>query len=312
MNPNIVGNEGGDGLKASLVALRGMVLAALLLSACGSESIADVGDVVPDAAGQSASVEPLGLMRVEAAGVSSRADWETWFAKPWQARDSIPAAFDAVRFVCTDGDCTAGERLEVSSCALLFEADSSDLDVQGMEAPQAGYLYRRLVCYAGRALAVMQDATTSHVSGYVLEAGTLAELPAELGYPGSPAELADARRMDEEGGALGVFLEQVLGISDASAIQTIDGGLRIDDEDNWTREWVLMGRGDLDGDGVEDLLVGVNLYITDEALRFGSRLYAVTRDEAGAPMRVAYQVPIRGVCSSETTPCANFLLPEMR
>lgn len=312
MNPNIAGEEGGGGIKASPMALRGLVLAALLLSACGSESVADAGGVVPEAAGQSASVERLGLMRVEAAEVASHADWETWFAKPWQARDNIPAEFDAVRFACIDGDCTAGERLEVNSCALLFEADSSDLDVPGMEAPQAGYLYRRLVCYAGRALAAMQDATTSHVSGYVLEAGTLSELPAELGYPGSPAELADARRMDEEGGNLGVFLEQVLGITDASAIQTTGGSLRIDDEDNWTREWVLMGRGDLDGDGLEDLLVGVNLYITDEALRFGSRLYAVTRDEAGAPLRVAYQVPIRGVCSSETTQCANFLLPEIR
>lgn len=251
-------------------------------------------------------------MRVEAADVTSHAGWEAWFGEPWQVREDVPAAFDAIRSVCTDGGCTVGERLEVSSCALLFEADSRDLDVAGMEAPQAGYLYRRQVCYAGRTLAAMRDATTSHVADYVLEPGTLADLPAELGYPGSPWEAEDARRIDEQGGGLDVFLEQVLGVTGASEVQATDEGLRVDDEDNWTREWLLMGRGDLDGDGVEDLLVGVNLYITDEALRFGSRLYAVTRDEAGAPMRVAYEVPMLGkldVCS-ENTRCANFLLPE--
>lgn len=313
MKPGMVGNEDGGGLKLASVALCGLALVACLVSACGSGSVADAGEVVPEAAGRSASVERLGLMRLEAADVASHADWEPWFAEPWQAREDVPAAFDAFRFVCTQGDCTVAERMEVGSCILLFEADSKGLGVEPGR-PRAGYFYRRLVCYAGRTLAAMRDATTSHVSDYVLEPATLAELPAELGYPGSPFEAADAHRIDEESGGLGVFLEQVLGITDFSAIQATDEGLRVDDEDNWTREWLLMGRGDLDGDGVEDLLVGVNLYITDEALRFGSRLYAVTRDEAGAPMRVAYEVPILGACSEnmENTRCANFLMPEKR
>ena len=57
--------------------------------------------------------------------------------------------------------------------------------------------------------------------------------------------------------------------------------------------------------------MGVNLYITDEALRFGSALFAVTRDQSGGPMRVVYEVPIlgsRGACSDNAR-CADFLLP---
>src|SRR5690606_22485660 len=282
--------------------------------ACIGLALAQSGQAqvsAPGAADRPTGVERLGIMRIEAAGVASHADWEAWFAEPWQARESVPAAFDAIRFVCTQGDCTVGERMEVNSCALLFEADSRSLDVEGMDEPQAGYLYRRLVCYAGRGIAAMRDATTSHVSDYELEAGTLSELPAELGYPVAPDQFEDARRIDAAGGGLGGFLEQVLGIVDSSAIQAFGDGLRVDDEEGWTREWLLLGRGDLDGDGVEDLLVGVNLYITDEALRFGSTLFAITRMEAGAPMRVVYEVPILGSADacSDNVPCANFLLP---
>lgn len=314
MNPGMAESLCGDGHKAAFGALCGLVLVALLLSACGSSSSVDAREVVSEGAEQSENVERLGLMRIEAADVASHADWEAWFAEPWQAREDVPATFDAVRFICPEGDCTIHERMEVSSCALLFEADSRDLDVAGMEAPQAGYLYRRQVCYAGRTLAAMRDATTSHVSDYVLEPETLAELPAEMGYPGSADEFEGAHRIDQEGAGLGVFLEQVVGITDASAIQTTDEGLRVEDGNNWTREWLLLGRGDLDRDGIEDLLIGENLYITDEVLRIGSRLHVLTRKEADAPIRVMYQVPVLGkadACSGSAR-CANFLLPERR
>ena len=183
-----------------------------------------------------------------------------------------------------------------------------------MEAPQAGYLYRRLVCYAGRALAAMRSATVSHVSDYVLDPGTLAELPAELGYPDSPGQSAHARRIDEDGGRMGEFLENVAGIADVSAVQPGGSGLRLEDGTLWTREWLLLGRGDFDGDGVEDLLVGVNLYITDEALRFGSTLFVLARTEAAAPLQVTYEVPLLGApdACSENTRCASFLLPGQR
>ena len=295
-------------------ALTGMaVLSAVLLSACGSGLVADAAEVVPGVAGQSVGVERLGLMRVEAAGVVSHADWDAWFTRPWQPRGDLSAAFDAVRFTCSQGSCTVGERLQVSSCNLLFEADSRGLDVEGMEAPQAGYLYRRLVCYAGRALDAMQAATVSHVSDYVLDSGTLADLPAELGYPDSPGQLEEALRIDEGGGRMGDFLENVAGIADLSAVRTSGHGLRLEDGTLWTREWLLLGRGDFDGDGVEDLLVGVNLYITDEALRFGSRLHVLTRKEAGVRLQSTYQIPILGddTCN-EGARCASFRLPERR
>lgn len=298
----------------AVIVLRGLVLVALLLSACGSGPVANVGEVVPEAAGQSAGVERLGLMRVEAADVASHADWEAWFAEPWQVREGVPAVFYPIRFDCTQGDCTVSERLEVSSCALLFEADAKGLDVEGMDEPQASYLQRRLICYAGRSLAATRDADTSYVADYVLDASTLRELPGELGYPVAPAQFAEARRIDAEGDGLGAFLDQLPGAGGNGPAQATEDGLRIDDGDGWTREWLLMGRGDLDGDGVEDLLIGVNLYITDEALRFGSTLFAVTRSEPGEPMRVVYEIPVLGSIDacSDNTRCANFLLPEKR
>lgn len=312
MKPDMVTNEGGKAFRAAARALRGFVLMPFLLSACGSGSVADAEGLVPEAAKQPSSAERLGLMRVETASVSSHSDWEAWFAAPWQPQGDVPAAFDAVRFVCKQGDCTVGERLEVTSCDLLFEADSKGLDVEGMEKPNSGYLYRRLVCYAGRTLAAMQDASTSHVSGFVLEPGTLAELPAELGYPGSPDQLEEARRIDAEGGGVAMFLEQVLGITGPSGLQATDEGLRIEDGNNWTRDLLLLGRGDFDDDGIEDLLIGGSLYITDEALRVGTRLYVVTREKAGARMQVTYQIPVLGAidaCNDDTR-CANFMLPQ--
>ena len=303
---------------ACLHPLGGLALATLLLAACGSGAVADnaahgsaASPEGPALRLSTANVERLGLMRAVAADVDSHSDWDDWFTKQWQPEGGTPAAFDAVRLTCPEGDCTVAEHMEVSSCALLFEADSKDLDVEGMEAPQGGYLYRRLVCYAGVALAAMRDANVSHVSDFVLDPETLMELPAELGYPDSPLQLEEARRLDDEGGRLAAFLEQVAGIAEGSLVQTHGEGLRIDDGELWTREWLLLGRGDIDGDGVEDLLIGVNLYITDEALRFGSRLYAVTRDEAGGALRMVYEVPIRGGCS-EDAKCAEFLLPAKR
>lgn len=311
---NVLANGHDVGRSAVPAALWGLALATCLLSGCEPALTTGAGGTESAATAKADSVEQLGLMRSEAADVSSSADWESWFVEPWKGDDGVPAAFDAVRYTCDGGDCTVGEQLRVDSCAALFQADSQGLDVEGMDEPQAGYLYRRLVCYAGRGIAAMRDATTSHVSDYELEAGTLSELPAELGYPVAPDQFEDARRIDAAGGGLGGFLEQVLGIVDSSAIQAFGDGLRVDDEEGWTREWLLMGRGDLDGDGVEDLLVGVNLYITDEALRFGSRLYAVTREESGAPMRLVYEIPILGSADacSQAQLCATFLLPKKR
>lgn len=300
--------------------LRGLALATLLLSACdsgaGAGSAADAGATssarVPGPQASTAKVERLGLMRVEAADVSTHADWDAWFSAPWRGGEGSPAAFEAVRSVCSAGDCSVAERRDVDSCAALFDADAKGLDVEGMDEPQAAYLQRRLVCYAGRSLAAMRDADTSHVADYALDASTLAGLPAELGYPVAPEQFAEARRIDAEGGGLGEFLKKLPGAGEAGPAGASGEGLRVDDAEGWTREWLLLGRGDLDGDGLEDLLVGVNLYITDEALRFGSALFAVTRDQSGGPMRVVYEVPIlgsRGACSDNAR-CADFLLPD--
>ena len=72
--------------------LRGLALAIFLLSACDSGADGAVGTLaaepVPAPAGSTANVERLGLMRIEAADVSTHADWAAWFSTPWRAGEA--------------------------------------------------------------------------------------------------------------------------------------------------------------------------------------------------------------------------------
>lgn len=310
---DMIGPSTRDSRRRRQVALLVGVLASAVMSVAACAPAPDAGDTpgVAEEQVQAQSVQRLGPMRQAAGSVTDHAGWAQWFQRPWEeSAASDPGVFDALRYACPQGECDVAAQTRVGSCAALFNADAEGLDVEGMDEIQAAYLHHRLFCYAGRGIQAMRDASVSHVADYRLEPATLGELPAALGYAVDPEQFELARRIDGEGGNLDGFLRQALELSSADATPAPTDRLRLDDDDGWTREWLLLGRGDFDGDGTEDLLVGVNLYITDESLLFGSRLYVVTRPEDGAPMRLVSQIPLLGAPDGcdEHQECATDLL----
>lgn len=242
-------------------------------------------------------------------------DWANWLAAPWYGADGQPDHFDAIRMICPDGDCVSDQRRQVGSCDALFAADRDGLDVPGMDETQARYLARRLRCHAARLIASASPAASSHVAQFSMQGSDLRGLPVELGYATGPEQTGTMRELRDAGGDLGAFLDTLPGATRPAAVGEPDTGTRIVDGDNWTREWLLLARGDFNLDGVEDLLVAANLYITDEELLFGTRLYVVGKPRADSPMSVIQQIPLLGSedsCDELVELCGNEIVTTAR
>lgn len=199
----------------------------------------------------------------------------------------------------------------VATCEQLFDAD-----LRGLQPPtqqeRAPYGELRLRCYAARAVRRGKEPDTSFLSDFRMDESHFRALPPELATVMSPGQQSD--RVDEiidAGGRLGDVIDLTM------AGPAYDYGnarqskmIAVRDSDGWVQEWKWLARGDLDHDGVDDLLVTSRLYSPDGVSLSDHRLFVLTKHAASSPIELVQEIPLypgdeSELCGERANRCAR-------
>lgn len=181
----------------------------------------------------------------------------------------------------------AGRKVTVDTCDGLFKADAADTKLSPDESFN---VYRAWAqsCYASKVMASAKKAKVSHLSDFKLDKKWVGELPARLSLTISKD---DQRRIDSVVARHGGLVEATdvasMKFKNTDKVQQVTvtdksgGVVRID----------LVGKGDFNGDGIEDLLVA-----TTDSIDGGDYqslgLYTLTKTKPNAAMMVIRQFPV--------------------
>ncbi|MBB1060040.1 hypothetical protein [Marilutibacter spongiae] len=279
--------QGGPQARARLCAAARCLPVLLLLSAaaCSSPS----GDARAPATGGVASFEALAGGGAPV-GQGPEA-WARWLDSPWKADDGDAPSYRVSRLACPGGECEVAEEAMVDTCRALFDADLRNLEAD--REARSSYQDWRLKCYAGRAIAQADIAADSHLADFAMEANGYRRLPAALGFPSGPAQVAAIVEIQAAHGDLGAFIDQVLtGVTAVTAADAPPRQVSIADDEEWTRSWTWLARGDINHDGHEDLLVAASLHDSATRALYAHRLFVVERPTADAPLSLAQEISL--------------------
>jgi hypothetical protein len=146
-------------------------------------------------------------------------------------------------------------------------------------------------CHALEALRRARPARTSHLRDFVFDERAIGYLPAMLGPLGNCEYLRDMLEANRRGPPWGMFRTDY----PYFRIGTVESGDRdsliVTGKPIWESTWVstieIYGRGDFNGDGLDDLLVRTDV---DEGIAsWGPRLFLVTRAGPKETLRVAWE-----------------------
>ena len=169
-------------------------------------------------------------------------------------------------------------------------------------------------CYALDALAKATPARTSYLRDFVLDAKAINILPVMVGRAASGCyDAEDYLAANRDALPWGIFLYHA-GVGDQiRELRVIDGNrldvaggfsrkwgteLPADPDSEWTTEeiWTttiqIYGRGDFNGDGLDDLLMRADTW--GPRMQARMRLYLVTRKRPEAVIRVAWEYGAAG------------------
>jgi len=148
---------------------------------------------------------------------------------------------------------------------------------------ESPYLDRAVPCTALRALGKARPARVDYLAGFQLTAAARRYLPPDLEHSLSDDDASKVAAQSKAG-------KSWLDVNPTSQVQQADGQLTVRDESaNVTVR--ILARGDLDGDGVQDLLVETNDAATEGTYR-SARLYVLTRRSLGARLDVVEELKL--------------------
>lgn len=180
-------------------------------------------------------------------------------------------------------------RLAVDSCVALFRALDANPYLQPVRAFETpGYLLRANECLAIQALTRAGASNRSFVRSFQLDESAPDLLPAELAFTISREDTE--RLLPFRGQAL----RSVFSSEKAFALKGIEVlnafSIRLADHLDGRQEMTVLGYGDFNDDGAEDLLLLVHNYIEGATYRTYS-LHELTRHDSG-PIKVlrSYEV----------------------
>lgn len=253
---------------APLQCLVGGVVLAACVGACGSGSGA-AAPRAPESGGSNQSEQPAYPVSWEA----TLLDFTAPRTFDGQSQSSLAAALDApweTPMQVTNGHDTA----QVPSCrALLGLADTYE---PAVASDFASFQDLRARCRAVALLAKARPSKVSWLHAFSLDAHAPSRLPAAFAFAVSPE---DDQRVTEAS-ALGKpwsATEAVDLLEQASPRQARYGG------DASEQNVAIVGYGDFNGDGVEDLLLLSHGRLTEGSLK-STRLFAITQDGPDQPM----------------------------
>lgn len=243
------------------------------------------------------------------------ATWEAFatqecLRRPWRSGSDQGRAYYVHRLDAAVEPGVADEDT-VATCEQLFDAD-----LRGLQPPtqqeRAPYGELRLRCYAERAVRRGKEPGTSFLSDFQMDENHFRALPPELVTVMSPGQQSD--RVDEiidAGGRLGDVIDLTM------AGPAYDYGnarqskmIAVRDSDGWVQEWKWLARGDLDHDGVDDLLLTSRLYSPDGVSLDDHRLFLVTKHAASSPIELVQEIPLypgdeSTLCGERANRCAR-------
>lgn len=162
---------------------------------------------------------------------------------------------------------TAKERSTIDNCTKLFRGEEKGFEpVYQHDFPV--HLNRAALCHATKALSDAKQSNQSYIRKFNIDESTPDNLPAEMAFLLSPSELEQLNSPQNQS------------ISDVSDIDRIDIKNKhqgtIYDNDGGAQTIKILGFGDLNDDGIEDIII-----MTNERVHGGSyattNLYNLTR-----------------------------------
>lgn len=181
--------------------------------------------------------------------------------------------------------------LSISTCEELLEKLHKNQDLQAANpADRPAFLYRTNICLAVDALSKAKPSRITHVRSLPLDASATEVLPSELAFATSHEY---TKRLKQYRGKplSAVFLQEdgfgLAGIEAVSAHRIL-----IHDAADGRQELAILGYGDLNEDGIEDLLLMVQNTING-ASYYSSLLYALTGNGNG-PLQLLRRFPLPG------------------
>lgn len=172
----------------------------------------------------------------------------------------------------------SGRRLTAvaDSCRSLLK-----LSAEGFEAPGNNDHQIQLLlvakCRAIELLGQAKPARRSFVRDFGLDADTLNSMPPPIDGP-SCSFVCRQIYANENGISWSAF-------DSSGRVEVVDENTIKILEDGWAREVQLVGRGDVDGDGVEDLMMLVDSWATQGT--YGTtRFFLMTRGTSGAVLKI--------------------------
>ncbi len=127
----------------------------------------------------------------------------------------------------------------------------------------------KLRCLTRKTFDASQDSKTSNVRAFALDASALASLPSELATTVGISETANTTWKSAR----------------PNAAARVDGKVLVVDDGEATYSIAAMATGDVDGDGLEDLLLEV-IGGTSRDSVFTARTFVVSRNSESAPLKV--------------------------
>ena len=169
-----------------------------------------------------------------------------------------------------------GRHARVSNCveylklSALHFAPSSDRDVALLK-------FRGIDCQALQALQKAKPARTSFLDNFHLDAQAVDYLPPDF----APAVSAEDSQKARDAGARGLSWRQ---FQPGLAVKPDVGSLKAE-TDGTTTKLEIYARGDLNGDGMEDLLIRVDVSFTAGSYT-DSRLFLLTRESTQGRLKI--------------------------
>lgn len=228
--------------------------------------------------------------------IKDQAEWSAALHDSWGNLDTFPMS---------DGS-------HVNSCQQLFLANKEGLEVSTkvederiekaehlqfvstQASSEKAYVLKSIGCYAAREILHAIKPKASYVTDFKMDATGARDLPAALFLVMSDFETAKVKRADVEGktledivGPKATFTAEVNPRGDAPMVRVNDGFGGIDNIS-------LLARGDVNHDGLEDLLISISSTVVGGSYT-ANDLYVVTRLGPHAPMKVLKAYPDIGL-----------------
>lgn len=196
----------------------------------------------------------------------------------------MAATWDAP-FNLQDGR-TEKEVISVNNCDALLHVLDTSPDLEPVKAFEfTAYRYRTHLCRAINTLVEAKTSTRSFVRSFMLDAAAPALLPAELAFVVSEEDQELVAKYRDQ------TLTSLFNNEKRFALENVEVlnlySMRLADSSDGRQEMKILGYGDFNHDGTEDLLLLVHDYITTASYR-AFRLYRLTRHDNG-PLTVLPQ-----------------------